>query len=305
MITSQVSEFRDAYAADRFPARHAATAKALMLVSPEGFAISGETASDNVYMDLAHGADPERALAQHRELWRALDRTLPITQFKGSASTPDAVFCNNAYATVLGRLIVGAMRHAERRRETERTDIVDWFARRMAYPATRLASEPGVVAELTGPRVIDRARGMGFCGLTERCNEAGAQAMHRAFGLDATLSFALAPGEYHTNVVLMVLAGRAVVLHRASFADPEVAEAIAACYAPHVVWLSDEEKAAFCGNCIALGQGQVWMSARADAALGPEHRAILEHAGLSVRSVPLDELEKAGGSLRCCIGEIF
>jgi hypothetical protein len=112
MITSQVSEFRDAYAADRFPARHAATAKALMLVSPEGFAISGETASDNVYMDLAHGADPERALAQHRELWRALDRTLPITQFKGSASTPDAVFCNNAYATVLGRLIVGAMRHA-------------------------------------------------------------------------------------------------------------------------------------------------------------------------------------------------
>jgi len=305
MITTEVSEFRDAFAAGRFPARHAATAKALMLVSPDGFSISGETSSDNVYMDLAHGADTERALAQHRELYRVLDRVLPIALFRGSAETPDAVFCNNAYATVLGRLIVGAMRHAERRRETERTDIVDWFARRMAYPATRLGSEPGIVAELTGPLVMDRSRGIGYCGLTERCNEAGVRAMHHAFGLECTLSFALAPGEYHTNVVLMVLGGRAVVLHRASFVDPAIADAIAACYAPHVVWLDDDEKAAFCGNCIALDAATVWMSARAEAALRPDHRAVLEHAGFAVRSVALDELEKAGGSLRCCIGEIF
>ena len=305
MITNQVSEFRDAYASGRFPARHAATAKALMLVSPEGVAISGETSSDNAYMDLVHAADPERALAQHKELYRLLDRVLPITLFKGSAATPDAVFCNNAYATVLGRLIVGAMRHPERQRETERVDIADWFARRRADPATRLASEPGVVAELTGPLVLDRARGVGFCGLTERCNEAGAEAMHRAFRLEATFSFPLAPGEYHTNVVLMVLAGRAVVLHRGSFADPADADAIAACYEPHVVWLDDEEKNSFCGNCIALDAHSVWMSARADQALKPEHREVLGRAGFSVRSAPLDELEKAGGSLRCCVGEIF
>jgi N-dimethylarginine dimethylaminohydrolase len=28
-------------------------------------------------------------------------------------------------------------------------------------------------------------------------------------------------------------------------------------------------------------------------------------AGFAIRNVALDELEKAGGSLRCCVGEIF
>ena len=36
--------------------------------------------------------------------------------------------------------------------------------------------------------------------------------MHEAFGLRATLMFDLAPGEYHTNVVLAVLAGRAALV---------------------------------------------------------------------------------------------
>src|SRR6185503_10237045 len=107
------------------------------------------------------------------------------------------------------------------------------------YPAQRLDRDPALTAELTGPLVIDRARGIGFCGLSERCNLDGARAMHEAFGLTHTFVFDLAPGEYHTNVVLAVLAGRAVVLHEKSFAKPEDAGAIAALYGPHVVWLDD------------------------------------------------------------------
>ena len=52
--------------------------------------------------------------------------------------------------------------------------------------------------------------------------------MHAAFGLRATLLFDLAPGEYHTNVVLAVLAGRAAVACPRGFADPAVPAAIAA-----------------------------------------------------------------------------
>src|SRR3546814_13537431 len=52
---------------------------------------------------------------------------------------------------------------------------------------------PGV-AELTGSLVIDRARGLGFCGLSARCDTTGAAAMHAAFGLRATLLFDLAAG---------------------------------------------------------------------------------------------------------------
>ena len=40
-------------------------------------------------------------------------------------------------------------------------------------------------------------------------------------------------------------------------------------------------------------------------ALRPQSRAGYERAGFTVRSVPLDEIEKAGGSLRCCVGEIY
>jgi hypothetical protein len=153
--------------------------------------------------------------------------------------------------------------------------------------------------------VIDRARRIGFCGLSERCDEQGAAAMHAAFGLRATLLFDLAPGEYHTNVVLSVLAARAMAVCADGFADPAVVEAIASLYVPHAIRLDPAEKLAFAGNCIAPTADAVWMSQAAAEALTPSSRAGFERAGLQVRSVPLDEIEKAGGSLRCCVGEVY
>jgi N-dimethylarginine dimethylaminohydrolase len=47
------------------------------------------------------------------------------------------------------------------------------------------------------------------------------------------------------------------------------------------------------------------MSAGAAAVLAPAHRGVLAAAGFAVRGVPLAAIEAAGGSLRCCVGEIF
>ena len=69
--------------------------------------------------------------------------------------------------------------------------------------------------------------------------------------------------------------------------------------------LSAVEQAAFAGNAIALGDQTVWISAAADRALAPATRAALYANGFSVRSVTLDAIETAGGSLRCCVAEIF
>jgi hypothetical protein len=69
--------------------------------------------------------------------------------------------------------------------------------------------------------------------------------------------------------------------------------------------LSAEEHAAFAGNAIALARDTVWMSATAERALTVQTRARLEAAGLMVRSVELDAIEAGGGSLRCCVGEVF
>lgn len=281
-----------------------ATARAAFLVAPDGFCLAEQSAQDNTYMAAAGAFDAARASLQHRELQRAIATAVPAICFPGNPQTPDAVFPNNVFGTAQGRYIVGRMRHEVRQREAARGDIRAFFRDVLGKQEVDLSTQPHA-CELTGALVIDRARGLGFCGLSERCDEAGARLMHEAFGLRATLLFDLAANEYHTNVVLAVLAGRAAVVCPHGFADAAVAEAIAALYAPHAVVCDAAEHAAFVGNCIALSGECVWMSAQAAAALTPAHREVLAQAGLRVESVALDAIEAAGGSLRCCIGEIY
>ncbi|GAB3344015.1 arginine deiminase-related protein [Marilutibacter aestuarii] len=281
-----------------------ATARAAFLVAPEGFRRAEQSALDNAYMAEAPAFEPERALAQHRALHAALAASCPVLCFPGDPDTPDAVFPNNAFASAPGRLLVGRMRHPVRQRETAREDIRRFFGEVLGARTIDLSGQPHP-CELTGSLVIDRARGLGYCGLSERCDEDGARLMHEAFGLRTTLVFDLAPGEYHANVVMSVLAGRCVLLCEDGFASPTAAAAIADLYAPHAIRLSAAERQGFVANCLALDAGTVWMSARAGRALDPLNRAALGRAGFVVREVPLDAIEAAGGSLRCCVGEIF
>lgn len=303
MIVDSPRAFREAVAGDRFPVSRPAAARAAFMVSPLGFGLAAESATDNRYMNLAQATSEERALVEHANLARALSGTLPVVTFPGDPATPDAVFPNNVFATTQDALIVGAMRHEVRRREARREDISGLFSGLFSKRVVRLPED--CVAELTGPLIIDRGRNIGFCGLTERCDRRGAAAMHAAFGLDLTFVFELDPSEYHTNVVMSVLASRALVVHPDSFRDPEVPRAIAALYGERVLRLDEAEKAAFAGNCLALSEREVWMSRAAAEALTPAHRADLSAWGFELRSVPIPEIEKAGGSLRCCIGEIY
>lgn len=307
MITRDCNAFL-AHAGQLAPDFGPATARAAFLVAPEGFALAEQSTADNRYMAAAAAFDPARALEQHRDLQRALSTVLPTVCFPGDPATPDAVFPNNVFATGRvdggGRYLVGRMRHPVRQREAARADIRGFFGGVLDYAEIDLSTQPHP-CELTGSLVVDRARGIGYCGLSERCDEAGARLMHEALGLRATLLFDLAAGEYHANVILAVLAGRAVMACPGGFGDPRVADAIAALYAPHSVLLSPEEHAAFAGNAIALSDDTVWMSAGAAAALSTASRRALATAGFGVRQVPLDAIEAAGGSLRCCVGEVF
>jgi hypothetical protein len=282
-------------------------AREVLLVAPDGFRLAEESQRDNLYMARGAEVSAERALAEHGRLARALAGSVRVHLFPGDPRTPDAVFPNNVFATAPGRVVVGRMRHGVRRLEAERGDLRAFLLGRGETRLRDLSGRDDLVAELTGPLVIDRRRGIGYCGLSERCDRAGAAAMHEAFGLRLTYVFELAAGEYHANVVLAVLAGRACVLHAGSFADPETPAAIAAAY-PLAIRLDDSEKAGFVANCLALDgpEGEeVWLSARAAAALAPAHRAALEGAGFRLRPVAIEEIEKAGGSLRCCLCELF
>lgn len=313
MITRDIAAFL-AFARETPADFGPATARAAFLVAPDGFALAEQSAADNRYMADADAFDAGRACAQHRELQRALSQVLPVICFAGDPQTPDALFPNNVFATARPdaradpdgqpRYVVGRMRHPVRQLEATRADIRQFFGDVLGYAEVDLSTQPHP-CELTGALVIDRARGLGFCGLSERCDASGAQRMHDALGLRGTLLFDLAEGEYHTNVVLAVLAGRAVLACPQGFADPAAVAAIAALYAPHAVIMSPQEHVAFAGNAIALSADAVWMSAHAGRSLTTASRASLASAGFALRTVELDAIEAGGGSLRCCVGEIF
>lgn len=303
MITRDSAAFF-AFARTCTPDFGPATPRAAFLVAPDHFERADESARDNRYMAHADAFDAARAGAQHRALHRRMADELPTVCFPGAGDTPDGLFPNNVFATAPGRAIVGRMHHPVRRREASRGDIRGFLRDVLGYREHDLSTQPHA-CELTGSLVVDRARGLGFCGLSARCDLDGARLMHAAFGLRATLAFELAAGEYHTNVVLAVLAGRAALVCRDGFADPAQADAIAGFYAPHGVMLTPAQKAAFAGNAIALSPGRVWMSAGAAASLTGAQRAALSSAGFAIEDVALDAVEVAGGSLRCCVAEIY
>lgn len=305
MLVTTCREFLAAAAALPPLAHPRATARAAFLVAPAAPGLAAQSADDNRYMRLDAGFDVDRALVEHAALARALRDDVPVVTFPGDPATPDGMFPNNVFGTSPGTLIVGAMHHPVRRREAARADIRGWFRDCLGYGEVDLATAAGATAELTGSLVIDHARGIGYCGLGERCNLAGARAMDAAFGLRLTFAFDLAAGEYHANVVMASLAGRAVILAPDGFADPGVPRAIAAQYPDRVLWLTPAQKRAYAANAITLSPSRLWLSDRGAESLGAGQRAALATWGFGLASVPLGEIEKAGGSLRCCVAEIF
>lgn len=305
MITTSATEFLQAFATLAPLPEAAATARAAYLVAPAEFTLAAESARDNRYMDMSLAVDPLKALAQHSTLAQALRADVPVITFPGDPATPDAVFPNNVFGTAPGRLIIGRMRHPVRQREAGRTDIRNFFGDVLGYDEIDLSGCDDLVAELTGSLIIDRARGVGYCGLSERCDLAGAQAMHKAFDLRLSYCFELAEAEYHTNVVLTLLASRAAIIAADGFRDPAAAQAIATAYGDRAIWLTPAQKQAFAGNAITLSDERVWMSACAAASLTDDQVEALDGYGFAVGAVDLSEIEKAGGSLRCCVGEIY
>lgn len=305
MITTSPSEFLAAFAELAPLPQASATARAAYLVSPANFSLAAESALDNRYMDMAVTVDASEALRQHGALAQALRHDCPVITFPGDPATPDAVFPNNVFATAPGRLIVGRMHHPVRRREATRADIREFFGDVLGYDEVDLSGCDDLVAELTGSVIIDRARGVGFCGLSERCDMAGAQAMHKAFDLRLTFCFELTETEYHTNVVLALLASRAVIIAADGFRDAAAAKAISTAYGDRSIWLTPAQKTAFAANAITLSDARVWMSQCASNALTVEQVEALAGYGFAIGAVDLSEIEKAGGSLRCCVGEIY
>ena len=304
MIVKCPEEFIRQLYHGEYPVDSPAVAGAVMMIEPADFFVSTESASDNHYMLLTGAVDGERALHQSRQLAKLVcAQGIEVVTFPGDAQTPDAIFPNNAFAVTADHLIVGHMLHPGRQMETERDDIRRYFQSK-GYGLIDL-SQQDCVAELTGVLNIDHTRRIGFCGMTDRVDQAGLEAMYDAFKLNMIFSFELLAQEYHTNVIMMVLASRACVIYPGAFVDPLVPEAIELAFPGRTLLLSEVEKNAFAGNCIALTNTDLFMSQTGLDALRLSSRNELESWGFTIHATDLDEIEKAGGSLRCMIAEIF
>lgn len=282
-----------------------AVMKEALLVSPEGFGLSEQSAADNPYMTTGLPLDLDKASRQHEALVSKLEELGVKTRiFSGIAGHDDGVFPNNVFATTPGRLVIGAMRHPVRRKEAEREDIRSFFSETLGYEIRDLSAED-CVAELTGPLVIDRARNIGFCGMSSRVDEAGCAFMADALGLEAVLRFQLAPGEYHANLVLAVLAGEACLVHPESTPDPFLLKSLRSIYENRLLVLDQAEKNSFAGNCITATRRDLLFSRTAATALRRETRLKLDEWGFRLHFLEVEEFEKAGGSVRCLVAEIY
>jgi len=286
------------------PRQGDATMRAALLVDPGAFAVAEESAEDNLYMDVHVPVDRARAAAQHAALGQTLRASgVPTLTLPAVAGLPDAVFPNNVYATTPEVAVVGSMLHPVRRAEAERAD-----ARRLLgglLGRTLIDLSDGPVGELTGVLAIDHARGAAICGLSGRCAPEAVEPMARALGLQLVLVTPLVSEEYHLNVVLAVLAGRAVVMHDAAFVDPRMPEAMDRAWPGAVLHLTREEKDAFAANCMAFSPEIVGLSQTAEEALEPASQAFFDAQGFTRVAVDVSELEKGGGSLRCLVAEVF
>jgi hypothetical protein len=304
MIVRSPQKFLQQLEHGSYPGDAPAFTRSVMMVEPADFSVSAESAVDNHYMNLVDAVDAQLALRQFRDLANLLvAQGIEVVSFPGDPQAPDAIFPNNVFASIADHLIIGHMLYPGRQVEAEREDIRSYFQSR-GYQTIDL-SEQDCVAELTGVLNIDHARRIGFCGMTGRVDEAGLAAMQDAFALKMIFSFELQPEEYHTNVIMMVLASRACVIYPGAFVDPQVPEAISTAFPERTLLLNEAEKNAFAGNCIALSDSDLFMSQTGVDALRASSRATLESWGFRIHSTALDEIEKAGGSLRCMLAEVF
>lgn len=280
--------------------------RGVLLVRPDGFRLSEQASTDNRYM--ASGvADTSRALAEHDAVVAGLrDAGIVVEVVDGDPQWPDACYPNNAIATMPDRSVIfGRLRHPDRQGEPRRREVRERMMSLGYGTVIDWSNDASAICELTGSLVIDHARGIGYLGRSERMNAAGADLIAAHWDLDLLFEFDLAPGEYHTNVVLAILAGRACVIAPSGFADARVADAITRVYGDQVITLTPEQQSAFAGNILSLGEELVAMSQTAADAFGAVGLAQLAAWGFSPVVVPIPELEKGGGSMRCLLCELW
>jgi len=247
----------------------------------------------NPFMDPADQPDPERAMAQWRELVATIERCGGIVSvLPQRADAPDMVYAMNLGLGVVAedgtpQVVLSHMRYPQRRMETDSAQ--HWFAERGF--ATSYVGRDGVGAHLEAGDAFAFGDAL-VVGYGPRTEELALKHLAADLGIRVRGLRITHPGMYHLDLAFCPLDERRAIVCPSALDDASAAALLE--LVPEPLVLTEEEAlTTFCANSIVIGR-TVIMPACPDRV-----RARLEEWGFEVVIVDLSEFHKGGGSIRC------
>ncbi|QJX48051.1 amidinotransferase [Hymenobacter taeanensis] len=299
-------------------------ASTVFLVRPVRFSFNVETAASNHFQQaVSVGSEAEVQAKVQAEF----DQVVATLRFRGvrvtvfddtpEPHTPDSIFPNN-WLTLHpdGRVLLYPMCAPNRRLE-RRPDILATLGQQFHISEVLDLSGPelaGQFLEGTGSMVFDHEHRVAYAAISPRTDPNLFRQVCTLLGYRPVLFHAFDErglAIYHTNVMMCVSAGVAVVCLESIPDAAERAAVVAALSATghHLVAISLRQVAHFAGNMLSLRGAQeqplLALSQRAFEALTPEQRATLGHY-CELLPLPIPTIETlGGGSIRCMLAEVY
>jgi len=299
----------------------------VFMVRPHSFRKNEETATNNHYQRDIAQASPEEIIERAQEEFDGL-----VGQLKAAGvevvvfdeaephETPDALFPNNWVSTHADGTVALYPMFAPNRRTERREDIPLVLEHQFGFDVRQIIDftefeSHNKFLEGTGSIVLDRVNRKAYAALSDRTDARALE--HFCDQLDfepvAFQAFQTVDNQrlpiYHTNVMMSIGSGYAVVCLNCIDSDDErkqVVDAIAQ-DGLELIAITEEQVNQFAGNMLELtgDDGPVLvMSASAYQSLVPEQiEKLQQHTTLL--HAPLPTIETCGGgSARCMIAEI-
>lgn len=289
---------------------------AVVMVRPHHFDVNPVTAADNVFQvdpDAPHPALAATAYDETTALATALEAEgVTVHVFEDEREDrPDSVFPNNWFSTHMGGHVAVYPMFAPNRRTERRSDVIDLL--KTKYRVQDVFDYSGlelddIFLEGTGAMVLDHAERVAYVARSNRANPIALERFCTHFGFEPMAFDAADPSGtpiYHTNVLMCIATD--FVLAGFSMMQPDARrdeiKARLSAGGRELIDLDFGQITEFLGNAIELRgrDGRILaMSARAEAALRPEQREVIERSAKIV-AVPVPTIELSGGSVRCMI----
>jgi len=262
-----------------------ARSRRFLLCRPTHFAVDYRI---NPWMQPSLGADPAVAVAQWDEVVRTYTRLgHRLEQVTPAPGLPDLVFSANAGLVIGDKALVSRFRHPER--AGEEPIFLDWFLDHGFDAVQASVCNEGEGDYLVTSRGI--LAGSGF-----RTDPQAHAEVQSFFGLPVVPLTLVDPRFYHLDTALAVLDPETIAYFPEAFA-PASRDVLQRLF-PNAILATEADAVAFGLN--ACSDGRHVVLAAGAVALAEQ----LTTRGFEPMPVETSELQKAGGSVKCCTLEL-